>query len=117
MASLTQSLVTNKGTEFQVLWTSIIYGLTRSKELVDQSRKFGFGISYQDVKNLVASWARDETENNCPPLEIAEEYPAVVVMDNDDFKTDTLIGASETNHRTNVMFVQNENLVKDNIYI
>ena len=97
MVSLTQSLVTNKGTEFQVLWTSIIYGFTRSKELVDQSRKFGFGISHQDVKNLVASWARDETENNCPPLEIAEEYPAVVVMDNDDFKTNTLTGASETN--------------------
>ena len=36
-------------------------------------------------------------------------------MDNDDFKTDTLTGASETNHRTNVMFVQNENLVQHNI--
>ena len=36
-------------------------------------------------------------------------------MDNADFKTDTLTGASETNHRTNVMFVQNKNLVKNNI--
>ena len=36
-------------------------------------------------------------------------------MDNADFKTDTLTGASETNHKTNVMFVQNENLVKNNI--
>ena len=35
-------------------------------------------------------------------------------MDNDDFKTDTLTGASETNHRTNVMFVQNENLIDPN---
>ena len=63
----------------------------------------------------MASWARDETENNCCPSEIADEYPPVVVMDNDDFKTDTLTGASETNHRNNVMFGQNENLVKNNI--
>ena len=115
MASLLQSLVTNKRTEFQVLWTSIIYGLTRSRKLFDLSRKFGFAISYQDVKYLLDSWARDETENNCCPSEIADEYPAVVVMDNNDFKMDTLTGASETNHRTDVMFVQNENLVKSSI--
>ena len=36
-------------------------------------------------------------------------------MDNDDFKTDTLTGASETNHRTNVMFVQNEDLIEHNV--
>ena len=32
-------------------------------------------------------------------------------MDNDDFKTDTLTRSSEINHRTNVMFVQNESLI------
>ena len=36
-------------------------------------------------------------------------------MDNDDFKTDTLAGASETNHRTNKMFVQNEDLIEHNV--
>ena len=35
-------------------------------------------------------------------------------MDNDGFETNTLTGASETNHRTNVMFVQNENLIDPN---
>ena len=35
-------------------------------------------------------------------------------MDNDNFKTDTLTGASETNHRSNVMFVQNEDLIEHN---
>ena len=93
MATLLQSPITSKRREFQVLWTSIIYGVTRSRELVDLSRKFGFGISYQDVKNLLASRARDEAENNCCPSEIADVYPAVVVMDNDDFKMDTLTGA------------------------
>ena len=63
----------------------------------------------------MASWARDETENNCCPAETADEYPATVVMENVDFNTGTLTGASETNHRTNAMFVQNENLFKNNI--
>ena len=60
IASLLQSLVTNKRTGFQVLMTSIIYGLSRSRELVDLCKKFGFGISYQDIKNLLASWAKAE---------------------------------------------------------
>ena len=54
IASLLQSLVTNKRTGFQVLMTSIIYGLSRSRELVDLCKKFGFGISNQDMKNLLA---------------------------------------------------------------
>ena len=61
--------------------------------------------SHQDIKNLLASWAKAEAENGSCPSEIANQYPAVVVMDNDDFKTDTLTGASETDHRTNVMSI------------
>ena len=115
IASLLQSLVTNKRTGFQVLMISIIYGLSRSRELVDLCKKFGFGISYQDIKNLLSFSAKAEAENGSCPSEIANKYPAVVVMDNDDFKTDTLAGASETNHRTNVMFVQNEDLIEHNV--
>ena len=100
MASSLQSLVTNKRTEFKVLWTSIIYELTWNRELADPSRKFGLGISYQDIKHLLVSWAIDETENKCSPSDIADKYPVLVVMDNADFKTDALSGASETNHRT-----------------
>ena len=105
IASLLQSLVTNKQTGFQVLMTSIIYGLSQSRELADLCKEFGFGIFYQDIKNLLASWAKAEAENGSCPSEIANQYPAVVAMDNDDFKTDTLTGASETNHRTNVMSI------------
>ena len=115
IASLLQSLVTNKRTGFQVLMTGIIYGLSRSRELVNFCKKFGFGISYQDIKHLLASWAKAEAENGSCPSEIANKYPVAVVMDNDNFKTDTLTGASETNHRTNVMFVQNENLIEHNV--
>ena len=69
--------------------TSIIYGLSRSRELVDFCRKFGFGVSYQEIKDLLASWAKAEAKNGSFPSEIANKYPAVVVMDNDDFKTKT----------------------------
>ena len=115
MASLLQSLVTNKRTGFQVLMTSIIYGLSQSRELVDLCKKFGFGISYQDIKKLLASWAKAEAENGSCPTKTANKYPVVVVIDNDDFKTDTLTGVSEADHRTNVMFVKNEDLIKHNV--
>ena len=41
---------------------------------------------------------------NCP-FELAEGKPAIAIVDNDDFKSDTLTGADQP-HRTNVMFVQ-----------
>ena len=67
------------------------------------------GISYQDVKNLYASWTNAElTGNKCAP-ELAENYPAIAIMDNDDFKDDTLTGP-DTSHRTNVIFVQPSNI-------
>ena len=97
VAFLLQSLVTNKRTGFQVLMTSIIHGLSRSRELNDLFKKFGFGISCQDIENLLASWAKAEAKNRSCPLEKAHKCPAVVAMD-DDFKTDTLTGTLETNH-------------------
>ena len=94
---------------------SIICVLSRSRKLVDLCKKFGFGISYQDIKHLLPSWAKAEAENGSCPSEIANKYPAVVVMDNDDFKKDTLTGASETHHQTNVMLVQNEDLIERSV--
>ena len=109
IASLFQALITKKR---KVLWTSLIYGLSRSSKLVDNSRTCGIGISCHDVKNLFETWAKfDATIGSAPP-EIAIDLPAVVVMDNDDFKTDLLTGTSDSNHRTNVMFVQSEDPIK-----
>ena len=45
IASLLQSFITRKRTNFQVQLTNIIYGLTRSRELVDVMKKMGLGIS------------------------------------------------------------------------
>lgn len=64
IGSLLQALITGKRTAFQVLWSNLLYGLSRSKELVDLGKKFGFGVSYQDVQNLLASWAQQDIESD-----------------------------------------------------
>ena len=51
-----------------------------------------------------------DMEEGPSPSGITENYPAVIIMDNDDFNSDTLTGASLSNHHTNVMFVQNVDL-------
>ena len=73
----------------------------------------GKGISYQDVRNLFKTWAKfDATIGGAPP-EITNILPAVVVMDNDDFKTDSRTsGTSDSNHQINVMLAQSEDRIK-----
>ena len=48
-----------------------------------------------------------EASETCPP-EISDGKPAIVIVDNDDFKVDTMTGNASSAHRTNVMFVQPE---------
>ena len=45
--------------------------------------------------------------------EIAEGKPAIVIIDNDDFKIDTMTGNAKGAHHTNVMFVQPQSYEKD----
>ena len=72
----------------------------------------GIGILYQDVKNLFATWPKFDAMMGSPPPEIANNLPALVIMNNNDFKTDSLMGTSDSNHQTNVMFVQSEDRIK-----
>ena len=74
-----------------------IHGLTRSRELIDILKKLDLGISYQDVKNLLSSWTIYDLRSIPFPKEIANYYPGTAVMDNDDFKDDTLTGG-DTSH-------------------
>jgi hypothetical protein len=46
------------------------------------------------------------------PQEIADGKPAVVIVDNDDFKVDTMTGNATGAHRPNVMFVQPQDYEK-----
>ncbi len=106
LASLLFSYITGKKCSFLVQMSVTLHGLTRSRELVDLLKSFALGISYNDVFSLYDSWARiDLHQNAICPKEIAEGIPGTGILDNDDFKEDTLTGGN-TSHRTNVMFVQ-----------
>lgn len=91
-----------------------IHGMTRSKDLVDTLHKSGVCISYADTLLLYDHWALMDVEASATcTQEIADGKPAIVIIDNDDFKIDTLTGNSTGAHRTNVMYVQPESYKKE----
>ncbi|KAL8611988.1 hypothetical protein ACOMHN_048484 [Nucella lapillus] len=57
--------------------------------------KSGICISYSDTLLLYDHWALKDVEvsETCPP-EIANDRPAIVIVDNDDFKVDTTTGCA-----------------------
>ena len=110
IAAALQSLICGNRTKQQIQLTSTMYGLTRNKELVNVLKQAGFGISYDDIKNLYASWAKYDIEQGSAPPQIASGFPGTAIVDNDDFLCDTLTGTSGADHRTNVMFIQHEYL-------
>ncbi|KAJ4940726.1 hypothetical protein JOQ06_027021, partial [Pogonophryne albipinna] len=62
----------------------------------------GVSISYADTLLLYDHWALMDLEASATcPQEIADSKPAIVIVDNDDFKIDTMTGNSTGAHRTN----------------
>jgi len=108
IASILTSYITGKRTAFEINLSVLLHGLTKSREIVDIMHKDGLGISYNDVLMLRDFWVVNDLKcsSDCP-FELAEGKPAIAIVDNDDFKSDTLTGAGQS-HRTNVMFVQPE---------
>ena len=107
IASILTSCITGKRTAFNKTNISVmLHGLTKSREIVDIMHKDGLGISYNDVLMLRDFWVVNDLQHSTDcPFELAEGKPAIAIIDNDDFKSDTLTGAGQS-HRTNVMFVQ-----------
>jgi len=86
-----------------------VHGVTRNKDLVETLHKSGVCISYEDTLLLYDYWALLDVEaSRTCPQEIADSKPAIVIVDNDDFKIDTMTGSATGAHRTNVMYVQPE---------
>ena len=95
--------------EIQTQLSMYIHGTTRSKELIKLLHKFGVGIAYKDVLDLEAAWAVTDVkmvgfltihiyilsltiQSPVCPAELKEGVPGIAVMDNDDFREDTLTG-------------------------
>ena len=113
IASIISQYVTGHRTTTSINYGVDLHGHSRSKELLDFFHKAGFTISYADVLLLYDVWGLENlTESMNIPCEIARDTPAICVVDNDDFKIDTLTGNSQQAHRTNVIFVQPQYLEK-----
>ena len=108
VASILTSYITGKRTTFTTNMAVTLHGVAKSREIIDIMHKDGLIISYNDVMMLRDFWVVNDLERSLNCLfELAEGKPAIAVVDNDDFKSDTLTGAGQP-HRTNVMFVQPE---------
>ncbi len=106
LTSLITQYVSKRPTTTAINATVTLHGITRSKELVDSFYKLGMGISYSNVLLLHDVWAmHDLKQCSICPDEIAEKVPSISIIDNDDFRNDTLTGGG-TAHRTNWMFLQ-----------
>ena len=99
--------ISGKHSIFKTKLSCTIHDMTRCREVVDIFKKIEKAIGCKDVTNLYATWAKQDVESGSCPFEIAYDLPGTAVMDNDDFKDDTLTGANTSHH--NVMFVQPEN--------
>ncbi|MES9882370.1 MAG: hypothetical protein ABW185_15975 [Sedimenticola sp.] len=106
LSSILTHYITGRPTTTSINLSMTLHGLTRSKELIDTFHKAGICIRYASVLLLRDAWAVHDIQlcTDCPS-EIAEDIPGVVIVDNDDFRNDTLTGG-DTSHRTNVMYVQ-----------
>ena len=75
--------------------------------------KSGVCISYADALLLYDYWALKNVDvSGTCPLEITDKS-IIAIVDNDDFKIDTLTGNAAGAHRTNAMFVQPMNYEKN----
>lgn len=109
LASMITYHITGQRTTTAINMGVNVHGMTRSKDLVDTLHKSGVCISYSDTLFLYDHWALMDVEASATcPQEIADDKPAIVIVDNDDFKIDTMTGNASVAHRTNVMFVQPE---------
>ena len=80
-----------------------LHSITRSKELIEIFYKQGFGNSYAVILHLRDCWALCDLENaSICPSEMGNGKSGIQIVDNNDFRNDTLTGAG-TSHRTNIM--------------
>ena len=107
LASMVTYHITGQRTTTVINLGVNVHGMTRSKDLVETLHKSGVCISYADTLLLYDHWALLDVETSATcPQGIADGKPAIVIVDNDDFKIDTMTGNATKAHRTNVMFVQ-----------
>ena len=87
IAPILTSYITGNHTSFQTNIAVMLHGLTKSREVVDVMNQHGLGVSYDEVLMVCDYWVVNDNKRSlyCP-FEVAEGKPAIVIVDNDDFK-------------------------------
>ena len=113
LSECVHTLVTKDKSQLKTTFSLLLDELTRRKELVNVVPGIATSILYHNVLHLYECWALDDFEMQpvCS-AEIAEGKAGTVIIDNDDFKDDDLTGGT-TLHRTNMMFVQPKNWIRN----
>ena len=113
LESLIQQYVTSMRRITSINLGVDLHGHTRSKGLVGTFHKAGICISYADILLFYDKCALEDLEASiyCP-REIDDGVGTICIVDNNDFKIDTLTGQAQHAHRTNVMFVKPQSLEK-----
>lgn len=102
LASILTSYITGRRTAFEINLSALLHGLTKSREIIELLHKNGLVISYNDVIRLRDFWVLNDLKCSLEcPTELAVGKLAIAIVDNDDFKSDTLAGAGQS-HLTNV---------------
>ena len=100
------TIFTQDKSQLKTAISSLLHGLTRSKDLVNIAFDLGIDIPYHNVLYLHQCWALGEfVRQPVCTAEIAEGKAGAVIIDNDDFKDHNLTGGT-TSHSTNMMFVR-----------
>ena len=64
---------------------------------------------------MESAWAYEENKvSQVCPRQLLNGFPGTAIIDNDDFREDTLTGGG-TSHRTNMLFVQSEKLESEHL--
>ncbi|KAK5933636.1 hypothetical protein CgunFtcFv8_014099 [Champsocephalus gunnari] len=99
LASMITYHITGQHTTTAINMGVNVHGMMRSKDLVETLHKSGVSISYADTLLLYDHWALMDLDASATcPQEIADSKPAIVIVDNNDFKIDTLTGNSTGAH-------------------
>ncbi|KAI4824681.1 hypothetical protein KUCAC02_013179 [Chaenocephalus aceratus] len=97
LASMITYHITGQRTTTAINMGVNVHGMTRSKDLVETLHKSGVSISYADTLLLYDHWALMDLEASATcPQEIADSKPAIVIVDNDDFKMYTKTPSDHT---------------------
>ena len=101
-----ERLLTNRRSVTATATSLTLHRITGCKEATQLLKKCGFGISYNDVRLITNTWAKEVTlsHKGMLPKGFQKKKSVHVTFDNSDGKQQTLIGDNTTHHTNGTIF-------------